>query len=157
MHLKMRNSEERKKMEILVNLISDPLKRGGRLPKMTNCPFCNTQPLKILLENAKAIAFSDKYPVQRGHLLIVPKRHVATYFDATDEEIMAIHELMKKGKELLDREYSPDGYNIGVNVGEYGGQTVMHLHVHLIPRYKGDMDDPRGGIRKAIPNLVPYP
>ena len=124
---------------------------------MTNCPFCNTQPLKILLENAKAIAFSDKYPVQRGHLLIVPKRHVATYFDATDEEIMAIHELMKKGKELLDREYSPDGYNIGVNVGEYGGQTVMHLHVHLIPRYKGDMDDPRGGIRKAIPNLVPYP
>jgi len=65
----------------------------------------------------------------------VPKRHVATCFDATDEEIMAIHELVKKGKELLDREYSPDGYNLGVNVGEYGGQTVMHLHVHLIPRY----------------------
>ncbi|UYZ14769.1 HIT family protein [Brevibacillus sp. WF146] len=124
---------------------------------MTKCPFCDTRSLKILLENDKAIAFYDKYPVQRGHLLIVPKRHVATYFDATDEEIMAIHELMKKGKELIDREYIPDGYNIGVNVGEYGGQTVMHLHVHLIPRYKGDIDDPRGGIRKAIPNLVPYP
>lgn len=81
-----------------------------------------------------------------------PKRHAATYFDAADEEIMA--DLIRKGKELLDREYSPDGYNIGVNVGEYGGQTVMHLHVHLIPRYKGDIDDPRGGIRKAIPNLV---
>jgi diadenosine tetraphosphate (Ap4A) HIT family hydrolase len=121
------------------------------------CPFCDTQSLKIILENDKAIALYDKYPVQRGHLLIVPKRHVTTYFDATDEEIMAIHELIKKGKELLDREYSPDGYNIGVNVGEYGGQTVMHLHVHLIPRYKGDIDDPRGGIRKAIPNLVPYP
>lgn len=124
---------------------------------MTKCPFCDTLSLKIILENDQAIAFYDKYPVQRGHLLIVPKRHVATYFDATDEEIMAIHELIKKGKELLDREYSPDGYNIGVNVGEYGGQTVMHLHVHLIPRYKGDIDDPRGGIRKAIPNLVPYP
>jgi diadenosine tetraphosphate (Ap4A) HIT family hydrolase len=121
------------------------------------CLFCDTQSLKIVLENDKAIAFYDKYPVQRGHLLIVPKRHAATYFDATDEEIMAIHELIKKGKELLDREFSPDGYNIGVNVGEYGGQTVMHLHVHLIPRYKGDIDDPRGGIRKAIPNLVPYP
>jgi diadenosine tetraphosphate (Ap4A) HIT family hydrolase len=124
---------------------------------MTDCPFCDTLSLKIILENDQAIAFYDKYPVQRGHLLIVPKRHVATYFDATNEEIMAIHELIKKGKELLDREYSPDGYNIGVNVGEYGGQTVMHLHVHLIPRYKGDIDDPRGGIRKAIPNLVPYP
>jgi diadenosine tetraphosphate (Ap4A) HIT family hydrolase len=121
------------------------------------CPFCDRQSLQIILENRNAIAFYDKYPVQRGHLLIVPKRHAATYFDATDEEIMAIHELVKKGKELLDHEYSPDGYNIGVNVGEYGGQTVMHLHVHLIPRYKGDIDDPRGGIRKAIPNLVPYP
>ncbi|WP_432774504.1 HIT family protein [Brevibacillus gelatini] len=121
------------------------------------CPFCRTQSLEIILENDKAIAFYDKYPVQQGHLLIVPKRHVATYFAATDEEIMAIHELIKTGKELLDRKYAPDGYNIGVNVGEYGGQTVMHLHIHLIPRYKGDMEDPRGGIRKAIPNLVPYP
>lgn len=121
------------------------------------CPFCDSNTLEVLLENEKALSFFDKYPVQKGHMLIIPKRHVRTYFDATDEEIMAIHELIKKGKELLDRQYSPDGYNIGVNVGEYGGQTVMHLHVHLIPRYRGDIDDPRGGIRKAIPNLVPYP
>ncbi len=124
---------------------------------MTSCTFCNTNSLQLLLENKQAIAFYDKYPVQRGHLLIVPKRHFASYFDATDDEILALQDLIKKGKELLDREYSPDGYNIGVNVGEYGGQTIMHLHIHLIPRYKGDIDDPRGGIRKAIPNLVPYP
>jgi len=131
--------------------------QSGNENRVTTCPFCNQQSLEILLQNTNAIAFYDKYPVQRGHLLIVPKRHAATYFDATDEEIMAIHELIKQGKALLDREYSPDGYNIGVNVGEYGGQTVMHLHFHLIPRYQGDIDDPRGGIRKAIPNLVPYP
>lgn len=112
---------------------------------------------KILLENEYTVAFFDKYPVQKGHLLIVPKRHIQTYFEASIEEVMAVHDQLHKGKQLLDELYSPDGYNIGINVGEYGGQTIMHLHVHLIPRYKGDMKDPRGGIRKAIPNLVPYP
>lgn len=121
------------------------------------CPFCTLIPDAIVLENDLAKAFYDKYPVHEGHLLIVPKRHAETYFDVTPEEILAIHELVKQGKELIDEEHSPDGYNIGVNVGSYGGQTVMHLHFHLIPRYKGDVDDPRGGIRKAIPNLVPYP
>ncbi|MFD2370960.1 HIT family protein [Brevibacillus sp. GCM10020057] len=121
------------------------------------CPFCQIESLEIVLENDKAVGFYDKYPVQRGHLLIIPKRHICTYFDAENEEVMAIHDLLKKGKELIDEKFAPDGYNIGVNVGEFGGQTIMHLHVHLIPRYKGDMEDPRGGIRKAIPNLVPYP
>lgn len=121
------------------------------------CPFCTLPNEQIVAENALAMAFFDKYPVQKGHLLVIPKRHAATYFDATEEEIIAIHQLIKQGKQLIDQEYQPDGYNIGVNVGEYGGQTVMHLHFHLIPRYKGDIEDPRGGIRKAIPNLVPYP
>ncbi len=112
---------------------------------------------QIILENKLAKAFYDKYPVQKGHLLFVPKRHVETYFEATEDEIMAIHQLIHQGKEIIDQQYQPDGYNIGVNIGEFGGQTVMHLHIHLIPRYKGDIEDPRGGIRKAIPNLVPYP
>ncbi|TYR81840.1 HIT family protein [Priestia megaterium] len=121
------------------------------------CVFCGIPMQKRVLENEHAFAFFDLYPVQKGHLLIVPKQHRETYFDATEQEIMAIHDLLHKGKQLIEESYQPDGFNIGVNVGEYGGQTVMHLHVHLIPRYKGDIDDPRGGIRKAIPNLVPYP
>jgi diadenosine tetraphosphate (Ap4A) HIT family hydrolase len=121
-----------------------------------SCVFCGFPTEKRLLENEYAFAY-DVYPVQKGHLLIVPKRHIASYFDASTEEIMAMHELLHSGKRLLDEKYQPDAYNIGVNVGEYGGQTIMHLHMHLIPRYKGDMKDPRGGIRKAIPNLVPYP
>lgn len=124
---------------------------------LMSCPFCNHNDLVIQLENNLAIAFYDKYPVQKGHLLIVPKQHIKTYFDASTDQIMAIHDLLHKGKALLDEQYEPDGYNIGVNVGEYGGQTVNHLHFHLIPRYKGDIEDPRGGIRKAIPNLVQYP
>ncbi|BAU28417.1 diadenosine tetraphosphate (Ap4A) HIT family hydrolase [Aneurinibacillus soli] len=122
-----------------------------------SCVFCQLAKEAIVLENELAFAFYDKFPVQKGHLLIVPKRHVETYFDATDEEIAAIHRLVRQGKERLDREHQPDGYNIGVNIGHYGGQTVMHLHFHLIPRYNGDIEDPRGGIRKAVPNLVPYP
>ncbi|WP_048602130.1 HIT family protein [Rubeoparvulum massiliense] len=120
------------------------------------CVFCEKDQQEIVLENQWVKAFFDHFPVQRGHLLIVPKRHVPTYFDATPEEIQAIDDLLRKGKELLDETYHPDGYNIGVNVGEWGGQTIMHLHVHLIPRYQGDVPNPRGGIRNAIPNLVPY-
>lgn len=122
-----------------------------------SCVFCQMDQKAIVFENELAFAFYDKFPVQKGHLLIVPKRHAETYFDATDEEIAAIHHLIRQGKERLEQENKPDGYNIGVNVGYYGGQTVMHLHFHLIPRYAGDIADPRGGIRKAIPNLVPYP
>ncbi|WP_374723433.1 HIT family protein [Calidifontibacillus erzurumensis] len=121
------------------------------------CPFCQIEKKQILLENKNAIAFFDKYPVQKGHMLIIPKEHVESYFDANDQQIYDIHELIKLGKKFLEREYSPDGYNIGVNVGSYGGQTIHHLHFHLIPRYKGDIEDPRGGIRNMIPNLVDYP
>lgn len=121
------------------------------------CPFCQLEQDQIVLENNGAIAFFDKYPVQKGHLLVIPKKHVETYFDASEEQLLAIHQLIKEGKRLIDEQYNPDGYNIGVNIGHYGGQTIHHLHFHLIPRYKGDVKDPRGGIRKAIPNLIPYP
>ena len=118
------------------------------------CVFC--QITDIVLENELALAFYDKYPVNKGHLLIIPKRHVEQYFDLTEQERMAIDELLFKGKKMLDEQYQPDGYNIGINCGEAAGQTIFHVHVHLIPRYDGDMEDPRGGVRGVIPEKRKY-
>ena len=103
-----------------------------------------------------AVALYDKYPVNRGHVLVVPKRHVETYFEATLEEMDAITRLIIEVKGKLDQQFHPDGYNIGVNVGSAAGQTIFHLHVHVIPRYSGDVPDPRGGIRRIKKSLVPY-
>ena len=101
-----------------------------------DCIFCK------LLENELAYAVFDVMPVNPGHLLIIPKRHVQNYFDITPEEELAMHDLLHKGKKLIDEKYSPDGYNFGVNCNECAGQTVMHVHMHLIPRYKGDTSAP---------------
>ena len=121
-----------------------------------DCPFCNFKE-KILFENELALAFFDSYPVSKGHTLIIPKRHSEQYFELTKEEISAMHELSKKVKEYLDNLYHPDGYNVGFNVLEAGGQSVMHTHMHIIPRYKGDVPHPRGGIRKVVNNKpLPY-
>ncbi len=121
-----------------------------------SCIFCKLPESRLVLENEFAIAIYDKYPVNKVHMLIIPKRHFPDYFDTTDEEIIAISNILKEAREHLDKKYKPDGYNIGVNVNEAAGQTVMHLHIHLIPRYEGDIDDPRGGIRKLKEELVPY-
>lgn len=118
------------------------------------CIFCEID--KYVFENELAYAIYDKFPVGDGHMLFIPKRHVSNFFDITPEERAAIFELVNKGKQLLDEKYAPDGYNIGVNVGESAGQSVMHVHMHLIPRYKGDVDDPKGGIRGAIPSKMRY-
>jgi diadenosine tetraphosphate (Ap4A) HIT family hydrolase len=118
------------------------------------CPFCHIK--DFVLENRLTVAIYDKYPVSPGHLLIIPKRHVADYFDATQEELEGIRDLVKQGKVLLDRERRPDGYNIGANCREAAGQTVMHLHIHLIPRYLGDLENPRGGVRGVIPERRIY-
>ena len=115
---------------------------------MAECIFCNVPKEKIIAENDLAIAFFDQYPVNEGHTLVVPKRHAETFFDATEAELNAICRLIKVVREKLDVLYNPDGYNIGVNVGAAGGQTIFHLHVHIIPRYTGDVPDPRGGIRR---------
>ncbi len=123
---------------------------------MPECIFCNISKDKVIVENDLALAFFDGYPVNEGHTLIIPKRHVETYFDATQEEKNAISLLLVEVKERLDEEFNPDGSNIGVNVGAAGGQTIFHLHVHLIPRYAGDVRDPRGGVRKIKKSLVPY-
>ncbi|MGG3802678.1 HIT family protein [Metabacillus fastidiosus] len=118
------------------------------------CIFCNIK--EVILENNLAFAFYDKFPVNKGHLLIIPKRHVEEYFELTNEERTAIDVLLMEGKTLLDKTYEPDGYNIGINCGKAAGQTVFHVHVHLIPRYNGDMEDPRGGVRGVIPKKRIY-
>lgn len=124
--------------------------------KDKDCIFCKQPETEVICENELARAFFDKFPVSEGHVLITPKRHAVTFFDATKEELAAIMELTFKVKEILDERYNPDGYNIGVNVNYAAGQTIFHLHVHVIPRHKGDIDDPKGGIRNIKPNLVDY-
>ena len=99
-----------------------------------------------LFENEVGFVIYDGFPVSKGHCLVVPKRVYPDYFDSTPEELKGLNELIFKTKEFLDKKYKPTGYNIGVNSGEDSGQTVFHLHIHLIPRYKGDVDDPRGGV-----------
>ncbi|WP_457626588.1 HIT family protein [Persephonella sp.] len=121
-----------------------------------NCPFCNPSEKDILLKNELCYARFDKYPVNKGHLLIIPFRHFDNYFDASKEEKLAIIELIDKAKEFLDKEFKPDGYNIGLNVGKTAGQTIMHVHIHIIPRYKGDIEDPTGGVRGVIPERRIY-
>ena len=120
------------------------------------CPFCNPPPEDIVLSNNLCYACYDKFPASPGHLLIIPFRHVAGLFDATDEEQAALLALVRGAKHLLDGRFHPDGYNVGVNVGAAAGQTVMHLHVHVIPRYAGDVEDLRGGVRGAIPEKRQY-
>lgn len=119
------------------------------------CVFCSDQ-MHIIMENQHAIAIYDKYPVNNGHILIITKRHVSSFFETTEQERLAMNDLLEDCKKLIDEAYSPDGYNIGINCGETAGQTIFHVHMHLIPRYKGDMMDPRGGVRGVIPNKRGY-
>lgn len=105
---------------------------------MNGCIFCTLPETEILIENELAWAFFDKYPSSEGHVLIVPKRHAESLFDATEEEMTSLGELLKKVKEKLDERFHPDGYNIGANVGAVAGQKIFHWHVHVIPRYHGD-------------------
>jgi superfamily II DNA or RNA helicase/diadenosine tetraphosphate (Ap4A) HIT family hydrolase/HKD family nuclease/SOS-response transcriptional repressor LexA len=122
-----------------------------------SCPFCNTERIEILAENRLAFAFYDRYPVSPGHVLIVTRRHTPDYFSCTADEKAAILDLMELLKARLDQSARPpEGYNMGFNAGQAAGQTVMHVHIHLIPRYVGDMEDPRGGVRHVIPEKGNY-
>ena len=123
-----------------------------------NCIFCDNfiKNKKALFENKLAIAYFDEFPVSKGHILIVTKRHAPTFFDITEEEQIAILELLNKCKKYLDEKFSPTGYNIGLNCGRDAGQSVMHIHMHLIPRYSGYVKDPRGGVRGVIPDKKNY-
>jgi len=119
------------------------------------CLFCE-RPREVVYENSYVYVIFDRYPVSRGHALIIPKAHRETYFDATQDELHAMHQAIHVMKAKLDKMYQPSGYNIGINNGEAAGQTIFHLHVHLIPRYEGDMHDPRGGVRGVIPEKQKY-
>ena len=123
---------------------------------VSSCPFCNLDNSRIILENTHAIAFHDGFPVTSGHSLIVPKRHMASFFEAAGEEQAAMFDLLSEMRQQLQLELCPDGFNIGINDGTAAGQTVMHLHIHLIPRYAGDTEDPRGGVRWIMPEKAPY-
>lgn len=116
--------------------------------EVTRCELC--LPDEVLLENTLAYVRHDNNSLSRGHVLVIPKRHVAGFFDMTAEEQSAVLELLTKVQESIQQQHSPDGYNIGVNVGKAAGQARMHVHVHLIPRYAGDVPDPRGGIRCVL-------
>ena len=120
------------------------------------CPFCHLDTSSLLCSNRHAVAVLDGFPVTPGHSLIIPKRHIVSFFDATPEEQAALFELLGQVRQRLVAERQPDGFNIGVNDGAAAGQTVMHLHLHLIPRYLGDTADPRGGVRWIMPEKAPY-
>lgn len=124
---------------------------------MRDCVFCSPDHLPIIVENDLAIAFYDGCPINEGHVLVIPRRHVETYFEASPEEHAAMTRLIFEVRNYLQKKYSPDGYNIGANVGKPAGQTVFHFHMHIIPRYKGDVADPKGGIRKVISHRKSIP
>jgi ATP adenylyltransferase len=116
------------------------------------CPFCHPDAERELLaESATAYAILDKFPVNGGHALIIPKRHVASYFELTFREQSACWFMVDFVKPILEKQFNPDGFNVGINIGEHAGQTVPHVHIHLIPRYVGDVPEPRGGVRGVIP------
>jgi len=113
-----------------------------------DCELC--RPAQIVAENAAAYARYDSHSLAPGHVIVAPRRHVADFFDMTAEEQRAVLALLNEARRLIQAKHSPDGYNVGVNVGKAAGQSRMHVHVHLIPRYAGDVPDPAGGIRRVL-------
>lgn len=125
--------------------------------KKQDCVFCYPDDRKIVYENNLACAFFDKFPVTKGHMLIIPKRHADNYFELTQAEINAVNELLFRAKsELSTKDATIEGFNIGINNGTLAGQTIFHCHIHLIPRRQGDVEDPTGGIRNIIPGKGKY-
>lgn len=120
------------------------------------CLFCCLPESRVLLRNETAIVVRDAFPVTRGHTLVIPLRHVESFFDTSAEERAAMFELLDAAKQQLQTEFAPAGFNIGINDGVAAGQTIRHLHMHLIPRYAGDRPDPRGGVRWIIPEKADY-
>ena len=119
------------------------------------CLFCK-DPRGVSLENELAYSARDSFAVSPGHTLVIPRRHVANFFELTPEEVNACMTLINEERELIDKEFKPDGYNIGVNIGAAAGQSIYHVHIHVIPRYKGDVENPQGGVRHVIPKKAHY-
>jgi diadenosine tetraphosphate (Ap4A) HIT family hydrolase len=124
--------------------------------KVMSCPFCKLPESRIIFSNQQAVAIADGFPISSGHTLIIPIRHVESIFEITAEEANALIMLLAEAKSHLTKEQKPDGFNIGINDGLAAGQTIPHLHIHLIPRFAGDRPDPRGGVRWIIPEKADY-
>jgi diadenosine tetraphosphate (Ap4A) HIT family hydrolase len=111
----------------------------------------------VTRQNELAYCERDSYPVSPGHSLVIPFRHCASFFDLTPEETSACMKLLAQERTAVDDEFNPDGYNVGVNVNATAGQSIFHVHIHLIPRYRGDSAHPQGGVRQVIPAKADYP
>jgi len=121
------------------------------------CPFCNPDSdRELIVESATAYSIYDKFPVNDGHALIIPKKHYSDYFDLSFKEQAACVFMLNRVKEIVSEKFNPDGFNVGINIGEKAGQTVNHVHIHLIPRYNGDVEEPRGGVRGVIQSKQQY-
>ena len=121
------------------------------------CLFCNINESGVAHENDLAYASFDSYPVSKDHCLIIPKRHIKDYFDMTNDELIACNDLLQMIKnEILSKDINVKGFNVGTNAGKIAGQSILHCHIHLIPRREGDVDNPQGGVRSVIPNKQHY-
>jgi len=121
------------------------------------CLFCNIKESGLAYENNLAYASYDTYPVSKYHCLVIPKRHIKDYFELTNEELIACNDLIKLVKdEIINKDQTVSGFNIGTNAGKVSGQSIIHCHFHLIPRRKGDVENPQGGVRSVIPNRQRY-
>ena len=121
------------------------------------CLFCNIEKSGCAHENELAYVSYDSYPVTEYHCLIIPKRHIKNYFDLSNDELLACNELIQTvKKEIIEKDSSVKGFNLGTNIGKVSGQSILHCHLHLIPRRKGDVDNPQGGVRSVIPNKQHY-
>lgn len=126
------------------------------MPATKPCVFCTMDPGVFLDQNELAFVIRDANPVSDGHTLVIPKRHVSSFFDLTEPEMLAIMRLLKRAKAGIEANWQPDDYNIGINDGPNAGQTVPHVHVHVMPRYINDVPDARGGVRLVIPHKAIY-
>jgi diadenosine tetraphosphate (Ap4A) HIT family hydrolase len=120
------------------------------------CPFCQLPDNQCVQVTTVVRAFRDQYPISPGHTLIIPVRHVASLYELSVDEQTEMWRLVAAIREQIQKEFSPDGFNIGLNDGTAAGQTVMHAHIHVIPRFKGDVSDPRGGVRWILPEKARY-
>lgn len=153
-----------KRLRLLIGLLQRRRRRGGARPPSepiaitTDCLFCQADDPslnRILCQNDLFFARFDNFPANPGHIEIVPRRHVVSFFDLDEHEVLSAYTLMREARDLIDEKYFPEAYTIGVNDGKAAGRSIDHLHIHLIPRHHGDVDDPRGGIRRAAPNSDP--
>jgi diadenosine tetraphosphate (Ap4A) HIT family hydrolase len=120
------------------------------------CAFCSLPPERIIDSSQHGMVVRDGFPISPGHTLIIPKRHIGSFFELEADEQAELLDLMRRARAAIEQEFHPQGYNIGVNDGAAAGQTIPHLHIHLIPRYQGDRVDPRGGVRWIIPEKADY-